>query len=193
LALAVAPLVCQYGSMDLSLYVDSLRHQLAVAADAGGDDARALAERLTAPLESAARLVMLEVLSAAADEITRELAPGAVEIRLRGRDPGFVVTPPPGDDVYDNVTDASARPGLTGAVSSVGSPTEGDDGATSRLNLRLSDALKLRIEEAARMEGLSLNAWLLRAAAAALEPNSQNRPSQPRSPTGSQRYVGWVR
>ena len=50
-------------------------------ADAGGEDARALAERLTAPLESAVRLMLLDALSAAADEITRELAPGSGELR----------------------------------------------------------------------------------------------------------------
>ena len=52
--------------MDLTPYVDNLRHELAVAAEAGGDDARALAERLTAPLESAIRLTLLDALSAAA-------------------------------------------------------------------------------------------------------------------------------
>jgi hypothetical protein len=81
--------------MDLTPYIDNLRRELAVAAEAGGEDARALAERLTAALESAARLALLEALSAAADEITTDLAPGSVEVRLRGRDPGFVVTPPP--------------------------------------------------------------------------------------------------
>jgi len=180
----MVPVVCQTGAMDLSHFVDNLRHELAVAADAGGDEARALAERLTAPLESATRLVLLEALSAAADEITRELAPGSVEVRLRGRDPGFVVTPPPPDELFED---------LAVSVSSIGGSVEGDDGATSRLNLRLSDALKLRIEEAARMEGLSLNAWLVRAAAAALEPRGTDRPKQPRSLSGSQRYVGWVR
>ncbi|MFI5100819.1 MAG: hypothetical protein ACHQE5_09960, partial [Actinomycetes bacterium] len=64
--------------MDLTPYVESLREELAVAAEAGGDEARALAERLTAPLESAARLALLEALSEAAGEITRELAPGSV-------------------------------------------------------------------------------------------------------------------
>ena len=62
--------------MDLTQYVENLRRELAIAADAGGEDARALAERLTAPLESAIRLMLLDALSAAADEITRELAPG---------------------------------------------------------------------------------------------------------------------
>jgi uncharacterized protein (DUF1778 family) len=62
----------------------------------------------------------------------------------------------------------------------------------SRLNLRLPDTLKLRIEEAARQDGLSLNTWLLRAAAAALESDNHDRLVQ-RSPWGSQRYTGWVR
>ena len=188
--LAAVPLVCQNGAMNLSMYVDSLRQQLAMAADAGGDDARALAERLTAPLESAARLVLLELLSAAADEITRELAPGTVEVRLRGGDPDFVVTPPPGDDMFD---DAAALPRPTGMQSLVGGPSEPDDGGTSRLNLRLSDALKSRIEEAARLEGLSLNAWLVRTAVGALESDRPDRESRLRSPRGGRSYTGWVR
>src|SRR5215204_3774424 len=39
--------------MNLELYVENLNRQLAVAAEAGGDEARALAERLVAPLEAA--------------------------------------------------------------------------------------------------------------------------------------------
>jgi len=81
--------------MDLTQYVSKLSAELAVAAEAGGEDARALAERLIAPLDSAVRLTLLEALSSAADEITRDLAPGSVELRLRGREPSFVVTPPP--------------------------------------------------------------------------------------------------
>jgi len=83
--------------MDLAPYVETLRRDLAVAADAGGDDARALAERLVAPLDPAVRLMLLDALSSAADEITRELAPGSVELRLRAGEPGFVVTPAPVD------------------------------------------------------------------------------------------------
>ena len=79
--------------MELNTYVDKLRDQLAVAAAAGGDDARLLAERLIAPLDSAVRLMLLDVLAAAAAEITRELAPGSVELRLRGSEPEFVVAP----------------------------------------------------------------------------------------------------
>ena len=77
--------------MDLQPYVDAVRHELNVAAAAGGPDAQALADRLTAPLESSIRLALLEALSEAAEQITRELAPGSVEVRLRGRDPEFTV------------------------------------------------------------------------------------------------------
>ena len=63
--------------MNLELYVENLNRQLAVAAEAGGDEARALAERLVAPLEAAIRLTLQDVLAAAAEEITTELAPGS--------------------------------------------------------------------------------------------------------------------
>src|ERR1700761_8066806 len=78
--------------MDLQPYVDRVRHELAVASAAGGPDAEALADRLTAPLDSAIRLALLEALSDAAEVITRELAPRSVDVRLRGRDPEFTVS-----------------------------------------------------------------------------------------------------
>ena len=92
--------------MDLTQYVNDLQHQLEVAAEAGGEEASALAERLTGPLESATRLVLLEALSVAASEITRELAPGSVDVRLRGRDPEFVVTSPPASPDFDEASEA---------------------------------------------------------------------------------------
>src|SRR5712671_4151468 len=94
--------------MDLTLYVNTLRQELAVAAEAGGEDTRALAERLTAPLESAIRLMLLDALSAAADEITRELAPGSVELRLRAGEPDFVVTPAPSDEPLESAGNTPA-------------------------------------------------------------------------------------
>ena len=126
--------------------------------------------------------VLLEALSAAADEITRELAPGAVEVRLRGSDPDFVVTLP----AYEASDVATSER----AASPIAFPGD-DEGGTSRLNLRLPEGLKTRIEETARREGLSLNAWLVRAAAAAVE--GSQAPRSRRSPGGSQHYTGWVR
>ena len=40
----------------------------------------------------AIRLALLEALTAAAEELTSELAPQSVEVRLRGRDPEFIVS-----------------------------------------------------------------------------------------------------
>ena len=63
----------------------------------------------------------------------------------------------------------------------------------ARVNLRLSDQLKGRVERAANTEGLSVNAWLVRAAAAALEQGSPARRHERRAPRGGQHYVGWGR
>ncbi|MGH8915625.1 MAG: toxin-antitoxin system HicB family antitoxin [Acidimicrobiia bacterium] len=164
--------------MILGMHVESLREQLIAAAEMGGAESMAVVDRLSAGLEAATRLVLLEALSAAADEITRELAPGAVEVRLRGSDPDFVVTLPSDAVAADGTT---TPPGVTSQG--------GEEGGTSRLNLRLPEALKVRIEEAARREGLSLNAWLVRAAAAAVE-GPQRQMS--RTPDGNRRYTGWV-
>jgi predicted HicB family RNase H-like nuclease len=187
--------------MDLTPYVDNLRRELAVAAEAGGEDARALAERLTAPLDSAARLVLLDTLSAAAEEITRDLAPGSVEIRLRGRDPDFVVTSPP-DRSFEDAPRSDLKSALAGAVEvtmgvrppASSAPPDADEGARSRITLRLPDHLKPRIEEAASRAGISVNAWLVRAVSAALDLEDPGlSPSERGGRPFGRRYTGWVR
>ncbi|MFJ5549812.1 toxin-antitoxin system HicB family antitoxin [Streptomyces sp. NPDC093225] len=172
--------------MDLTPYVDTLRRELAVAAEAGGEDARELAERLTAPLESATRLTLLNVLSAAMDEITRELAPGSVDVRLRGLDPDFVVTLPPDEG------GAPAQPAAPAEPFRAALPTEADEGGTARVNLRLPAHLKTRAEEAAAREGLSVNAWLVRAVSAAVDEGGRPRTTN-RTQTVGQSITGWVR
>lgn len=172
--------------MDLTPYVDTLRRELAVAAEAGGDEARELAERLIAPLESATRLTMLNVLSAAMDEITRELAPGSVDVRLRGLEPDFVVALPP--------TDGGGATEPTAPVETLRAPVpaDGDEGGTARVNLRLPAHLKTRAEEAASREGLSVNAWLVRAVSAAVEGGAAPSPPE-RARNVGQSFTGWVR
>jgi HicB family len=173
--------------MDIAPYVDHLRRELAVAAGAGGEEARALAERLAATLESATRLALLEALSAAADEITQDLAPGSVEVRLRGRDPAFVVTPPPSARSFEEVEEIERPPAQP-------PPPEADEGGTSRISLRVPEHLKPRIEEAAARDGLSVNAWLVRAVSAALGAgDAGRRPARRPAPQSGNRYSGWVR
>jgi hypothetical protein len=172
--------------MDLPPYVDAMLRELAVSAEAGGEQARAVAERLLAPLESAMRLTLFDVLSAAAGEITSELAPGSVDLRLRGREPSFVVTLPPSD-----AEEGESSPEPVSLANRV--VPDSDDSEMVRINLRLPDDVKGRVEEAARQLGLSVNSWLVRAALAALEPDVRARDADRRVPRGGERFSGWVR
>ena len=174
--------------MDLTPYVASLGRELLTAVETGGDDASALVERLTVSMESAIRLALLEALSAAADEITADLAPDSVQVLLRGRDPKFVVTRRP----------VEQQPAAV-APEPVAAPAEDvaagyEDGTTVRINVRLPEPLKAAIDEAAAKEGRSVNAWLVRAASAQLAPKREAGPETLiEGITGTQRFVGWVR
>lgn len=157
--------------MDLQPYVDAVRHELGLAAAAGGSEAEALAERLTAPLESALRLALLEALSEAAEQITRELAPGSAHVRLNGRDPEFTVEPAEAEaPAPQPVVDA-----------------DDDSGGTWRVSLRLPESLRAGVEGAARRDGVSVNAWLVRAATSALGGAGRQTRSAGKS------FSGWVR
>jgi hypothetical protein len=177
--------------MDLTSYVSNLGREFATLAEAGGEEARALVERLTGSLESAIRMTLLDALSAAADEITRDLAPGSVELRLRGRDPNFVVTPPPAEPL--GLAAGGAAP--TGDGAPGGGLLIAEDSPAARINVRMPEQLKAAIEETAAKEGRSVNAWLVRAAAAALQRSERDQRLEPRSSTKrtKQAFTGWVR
>jgi len=162
--------------MELAQYVTDLQRQLASAAENGSDETRAAAERLAASLDAATRLVLLDVLSAAVGEITRDLAPGSVDLRLRGREVEFVVVQPASEPETDDAPVASV---------------ELDDASTSRTTLRLPDALKSRVDDAAAADGLSVNTWLVRAVAAALQP--KQRRSAARTLRTGDNFAGWAR
>jgi hypothetical protein len=170
--------------MELGSYVEALQGQLATAAAAGGESAIEIAERLTGPLDAAARLVIQDALSDAAQEITRDLAPGSVELRLRGRQLTFVVTPPPAFEAMGESTADTAR--AAGRT-----PESAGEGVTSRITFRPPDYLKTRIEDAAEREGLSVNAFLVRTLTAALDP--ARTPSSTTDAKGTTRVEGWFR
>lgn len=185
--------------MDLTRYVDELQRQLSTAAAAGGEEVREIAGRLTAPLDAAARLVLLEALSAAAGEISAELAPGSVDVRLRGGEPEFVVAAPAATAptaAPTAVTTAAAEQAATSPTpAGLGTATaDADAGATTRTTLRLPDHLKTQAEAAAARDGVSVNTWLVRAVAAALDqPTGRPAPQPgPGLPSGN-RLTGWVR
>jgi hypothetical protein len=166
--------------MDLQPYVDAVRHELNVAAAAAGDAAQQLADRLSAPLESAIRLALLEALSAAAEEITGELAPRSVEVRLRGRDPEFIVSAPLDEEPIEDADKVLVA-------------QYDDDGATWRVTLRLPEGLRAAVEAAARREGASLNSWLVRAAAGASQGAGPAESGRSTNRTTSRRVTGWMR
>lgn len=178
--------------MDLTHYVGDLQHRLATAADAAGGEARELAGRLTAPLDAAVRLVLLDALSAAAGEISAELAPGSVDLRLRGGEPEFVVSLPttPAQPTTPAPPTAAELPLPPGAPEAA----DADAGATTRTTLRLPDTLKSHVEVAAARDGISVNSWLVRAVATALEQSAARTAPQSRpDPRGGTRLTGWVR
>jgi len=175
--------------MELDTYVEKLRGQLAVAASAGGEEMLSVAEQLTAALDSAVRLTLLDALSAAAAEITSELAPGSVELRLRGGEPEFVVTVAPAEMAAEP-TDSQE---LAGGWSTSAVAATSGEGGTARINLRLPEQLKSQVEQSADREGLSINAWLVRAVTTAVDRGQPAAQRQQRSARSGQRYTGWGR
>ena len=179
--------------MDITPYVESLRRDLVQTAEATAPEIRSAAERLSLALDSSVRLMLMDALSQAASEITTELSGTSVEVRLRGREPVFVVSgaatgqhpphpptppapPPAGDEAF-----------------------EGDDEAVARITLRLPESLKARAEDLAARRGQSLNTWLVNAARLAvaggldisITPMGPGAPGRNRS--SSKRIQGWVR
>ncbi len=138
--------------MDITPYVESLRHDLAAAAEAGGPEAKAAAERLSLALDPAMRLALMDALSQAAAEITSELPAGSVDVRLRGREPEFVVDVP---------TMPLAAPTPPGPPPPPEPGEDDEEGAVARITLRIPESLKTKAEELAAKSGHSLNTWLV--------------------------------
>ncbi|HSY15755.1 MAG TPA: toxin-antitoxin system HicB family antitoxin [Jatrophihabitantaceae bacterium] len=157
--------------MQLDTFVQQVQDQLAAAAALGDEQVRKLAGTLASAASPAVRLAILGALATAADEITAALldSPGAptVAVHLDAGDDG---------DVRVAVTTGAAEP----------SPPRPDDGdASARISLRLSEALKAEIDDAADSAGVSVNTWLVRAATGALGSASHRN-------TNAHRVTGWI-
>lgn len=152
--------------MDLTPYLDGFRRDLAAAAAAGGDEVNRAAELLAGSLDASARLCLMEALADAAAEVTTKLNTASVEVRLRGREADLVVTElahAPESEPAGPATGVSATPEGSGDV--------------ARITLRLPETLKEQVEQASSSEGISVNAWLVRAIAAAVSGRSGAPPS----------------
>jgi hypothetical protein len=167
--------------MELSEYIETLRGEVASVTRVAGEDVARAGQMIAEALDSSIRLTLLDVLSGAAAEITSRLDDTAVELRLSSGTPAFVVVHAP------------QEPGPAPAPAADPAGGEGDEETgTSRVTLRLPDGLKARAEAAAARNGLSLNAWLVRAVSKALDsPPESSPPSSRRGP--GQRITGFAR
>ncbi|HEV7203431.1 MAG TPA: toxin-antitoxin system HicB family antitoxin [Jatrophihabitans sp.] len=142
--------------MHLDQHLVQVQDQLTAAAALGDDRTKDIAAALATAATPAVRLAVLDAVSAAADEITAALLdyPGspAVTVRLDG------------DEIHIGVQPMAAT------AEAPGGEARRDDDASARISLRLSEALKTEVDEAAARDGVSVNTWLVRAATNALHP-----------------------
>ncbi|KJK33255.1 HicB family protein [Lentzea aerocolonigenes] len=166
--------------MDLSPYIASLREDLATAASAGDDNTRRTAAALSAALEPAARLAIMNALSDLAAEVTASLEGQVVEVRLAGRDVQVVVTgsaePEPEPAPHQEV------------------PLGDATGDISRITLRMINELKSKAEAAAAAQGVSLNSFIQQAVGGAVHGKHKHHGHKGwQGNTGSgSRVRGWV-
>jgi predicted HicB family RNase H-like nuclease len=149
--------------VQLTSITEALEADLTVIAAVGDDAVAAAANRLAQALRASIGMRLLDLLGEAALELSAQLPSGHVEVRLAGQDPSLV---------YVAEEEAEA-------------PQAAEDGMTARISLRLPESLKGAIELAASREGISVNAWLVRALARSVS----GRP--PRGPGG--RLTGFGR
>ena len=128
--------------MQIDGYVQAVREDLARVAALGDETTARAAELLAVALESSLGRRLQEALGEAALELSGQLDSGRVEVRIAGGDPELVL-----------VRDEEAAE----------APEVGDDARLARITLRLPEQLKVRIEEAASRDGVSVNTWIVQA------------------------------
>jgi hypothetical protein len=126
--------------MQIDGYVQALREDLARVAAVGDEHTARAAELLAVALESALGRRLQEALGEAALELSSHLHSGRIEVRMAGGDPELVL-----------VDDESPE------------PSSSDEALDARITLRLPEALKRRLEDAASHDGISVNTWIVRA------------------------------
>lgn len=142
--------------MDLSPYIATLREHLTTAASAGDEQTARSTAMLSAALEPAARLAIMNALSDLSAEVTSQLDDDVVDVRLDGKDVRVVVT-------HTGPTQAEAEPEETPQP-----PPSSGEGDISRITVRLLEELKGNAEQAASEQGLSLNAFVAQAVQGAI-------------------------
>jgi hypothetical protein len=170
--------------MELDPYLAALRESLATTASAGDEQLQRAAAVLSAALEPAARLTLMNALSDLAAEITAQLPDHVVEVRLDGRDVRVVVS------------GSAEEPPEAAEPPPPPPPPQEESGDISRMTLRLFEHLKTQAEQAAAAQGVSLNTFVSQAVQGALQGKSHRRGHGPhghrgRSGRGGANLHGW--
>jgi hypothetical protein len=132
--------------MNLTIVLEGLQQDLQGISELGDERSAQIASRLGEVLGSNLRLKMLDLFSQVAVELSSKLPSGHIEVRLAGQEPELVFVDTPAGDAGLAAEELSAR-----------------------ISLRLPESLKTAVEQAAAREGVSTNAWLIRAIARATE------------------------
>jgi hypothetical protein len=132
--------------MNLTIVLEGLQQDLQGIAELGDERSAQIASRLGEVLGSNLRLKMLDLFSQVAVELSSKLPSGHVEVRLAGQEPELIFVDTPAGEAGAAAEELSAR-----------------------ISLRLPESLKSAVEQAAAREGVSTNAWLIRAIARATE------------------------
>ena len=147
--------------MHVDAYTETLRRTLVETSSLGDDRTQDVARSLAAALDPALRLVALQMLTDTADELNGELDGAHVAVVMDGATPHLLVTQADRSDEreQDHVTGPNRH-----AETPVHAVPEVEEGPEVRTTLRLPESLKQQIDAAARMQGRSVNAWLVEAA-----------------------------
>jgi hypothetical protein len=170
--------------MDLSPYIESVQAGIVNASSLADEQTQHIAQRLGTALESSTRLALIQALSDATGTISAELAPSSVELRMVGTDPEFVVTVQTGEAEPTLLMPEPEREdeGTDQAAASETAASEVGDEPVARITLRLPQSVKTRVDEMATSDGISTNAWLIRAVMDALSERSGARQEWPQPP-----------
>lgn len=140
--------------MQLEDHIQAIQEELAAGASLGDEATVEAARRLSEGLAATLHLHFLDLLGEVALELGGQLESGRIEVRLAGREPELAF-------VAETAPDA-------------GQFGFGEE-HSGRITLRLPESLKTSVEAAAAREGISTNAWLVRAIARVLDHQSTKR------------------
>ena len=152
--------------METAQFVEGLQRDLRELAQIGGEELVQAAQRLEGAVKQSATLRLIDALTQVALELTEQLPSGHVDVRVAGQDPQLVFV----EEEAPQETTAPAAPA---------------EDEQARITLRLPESSKAAVEAAAAAEGISVNAWLVRALQRAVSGGS------PRAHRSGKRITGF--